>query len=121
MERDGGEGHGEELGHPQSSRKAQVEHGAIAYPRACPDIRGIQNGVHLGNGKVLKRGRAVFFVGMASIRRLCSKMDGTRYSTKRMNEVMAAKRVLRVLGRLPRSASRYARNSTPMGARRSSS
>jgi hypothetical protein len=51
MERDGGAGPGEELGHPQSSRKAPVAHGAIAYSRARAEIRGLPNGGHLGHGE----------------------------------------------------------------------
>jgi hypothetical protein len=61
VERDGGERYGEEFRHPQSSRKAQVEHGVIAYPPARPEIRDLQNSVHLGHGEVLDERHIGFF------------------------------------------------------------
>jgi len=50
------------------------------------------------------------------MRRTCSRADGTRYSMKRKNDLMAARRTLRVDAPLPRFRSRSLRNSSTSGA-----
>src|SRR5215831_3548103 len=45
------------------------------------------------------RRESAFFIGITRIRWICSNADGTRYSMKRMNDLIAASRTFLELGR----------------------
>ena len=55
---------------------------------------------------------SVFFTGIARIRWACSRQDGSRYSRKRKNVLIAASREFRVLAQFPRFFSRCSRNAS---------
>jgi AraC family transcriptional regulator len=55
--------------------------------------------------RYLISGMSNFFDGIARMRRLCSRIDGTRCSTKHMKDLIAANRALRVRAPLSRAAS----------------
>src|ERR1700726_594848 len=48
--------------------------------------------------RYLMSGISVFFEGIARTRRLCSRTEGTRCSTKRMKDLIAVNLALRVTG-----------------------
>jgi len=88
-----------------------MQHGSIANASPGSDIRDIEYRLHFGNRQIVNQRYIGFLDGIASTRRLCSRTDGTRCSTKRMKDLIAANLTLRVLALLPSADSMCPRKS----------
>ena len=115
-------GIGDHLGGGRSVRRRVIllrSTGAAWRGRGCLStgwVGCVQEGLHFLCCQMLDQLDSAFLAGIARIRRICSIAEGTRYSRKCMKDLMAASRMFRELGPLPRVVSRSFRKSSTSGA-----